>query len=210
MTCWNCGEEISREGNKVDEGFVACAKCGAPDFIGDDRSPFAVFGAPKQFNLDQNVLEQRYLALSKWLHPDRYSTLGDRWKLKCGEFSALLNEAYQTLRNDDARLDALLGAHGAHSNDRKQSGSIPTEFTEKFFELQELRFEDPVAAEQLAAELKKEVIERERDLHSNLVKVASDIDWNYKLDPEKIETLRSLREKRSYLRSLAQNLEKRG
>lgn len=202
MTCWNCGQT-----NPQANGFQACSKCNAPNYAGADKSPFTVLGAPKRFDLDLTELERRYLTLSRWLHPDRYATMGALWKAKCGEYSALLNEAYGILKNDESRLEALLQQSGVQMD--KSSGSqVPAEFAERFFEVQEAVFEDPEKVKELADSLKRDVAHAETETLQSITDMAKKINWEAPSEQNSTAALNDLRTKRSYLRSLMNNLEK--
>jgi len=203
MHCWNCKTDLSHQSSL---GFFACPKCSAPDFIGTDRSPFAVLGAPRQYDLDLSELEERYLALSKWLHPDRYATLGNTWTKKCGELSALVNESYESLKNSESRLDGLLV--GSSDLAKTNSDAIPTRYAERFFEMQELRMEDAAAARALALSLQSEIKQEDNALLEQIDRIARSLNWNKPLEKQSLLTLMETRAKRAYLRSLIANLQK--
>lgn len=60
------------------------------------------------FELDQSQLLNQYRDLQKELHPDRFIQADDHQKLLAVQNTALVNEAYQTLKNPTSRAAYLL------------------------------------------------------------------------------------------------------
>ena len=60
------------------------------------------------FELDQSQLLNQYRNLQKKLHPDRFIQADDHQKLLAVQNTALVNEAYQTLKTDTSRAEYLL------------------------------------------------------------------------------------------------------
>jgi molecular chaperone HscB len=100
----------------------------APDF-------FERLGLPRRFSVDAGELERSYLARSRAIHPD-YHAVGSESELTASlELSALVNEAYKTLRDPFACADYLVGLEGGPSaSEHKQ---IPPEFLAEMLEARE-------------------------------------------------------------------------
>ncbi len=73
---------------------------------------FKLFGLPLGFELDGAQLGARYRQLQGELHPDRYASAPDQEKRLAVQYSALVNEAYQTLRRPLGRACYLLELDG--------------------------------------------------------------------------------------------------
>jgi len=95
---------------------------------------FELLGVEPKLSLDAFDLEQRFYALSRKLHPDRFVRAAPAEREKAVEASALLNDAYRTLRNPIARAEYLLRRHGLESSEAPQA---PPELLEEVFELNE-------------------------------------------------------------------------
>ncbi len=103
-TCWACSATIGTSP-------LICVGCGkvqpasATDF-------FAAFGLPRRFTLDAATLEPEFHRLSRKLHPDRFARATadeQQWSLAA---TAVLNDAYRTLRDPIARTEYLLKLEG--------------------------------------------------------------------------------------------------
>ena len=80
-----------------------------PDF---KKNYFQLFDLPVQFALDQAHLGARYRHLQGELHPDRYASASDHEQRVAVQYSALVNEAYATLRKPLGRALYLLELAG--------------------------------------------------------------------------------------------------
>jgi curved DNA-binding protein CbpA len=70
---------------------------------------FEVFGLDRKLCLDLDDLQRRFYSLSRELHPDRYTRATPAERTRALEASAVLNDAYRTLRDPVARAGYLLG-----------------------------------------------------------------------------------------------------
>ena len=105
VACWSCS--VARN-----ESTLFCPDCSKiqPPSHGDY---FSVFGLERRLNLDQAALEQEFHRLSRRLHPDRFTRASEnekRWSLAD---TALLNDAYRTLKDPLRRTEYLLKLEGA-------------------------------------------------------------------------------------------------
>ena len=80
-----------------------------PDF---KKNYFQLFNLTQQFALEQAQLGARYRQLQGELHPDRYASASDHEQRVAVQYSALVNEAYATLRKPLARALYLLELAG--------------------------------------------------------------------------------------------------
>src|SRR5271167_4355101 len=99
--CWNCSAAVSTR---------FCAVCKALQPPAHDFYEF--FDAPRQLAIDPKELEKRFYALSRQLHPDLFSRKPAREQAYALEASAILNDAYRTLKDPVARAHYVLKREG--------------------------------------------------------------------------------------------------
>lgn len=126
--CWRCGEERPPE--------LRCGGCGAPLPPPDGASYFTLMGFPDHPALDVKELEARYLALSRELHPDRHHGDDARQHAASVRASALLNQAYRTLRDLEERGRYWLRRQGETLG--RDNAQVPAGLAEMVFETQDL------------------------------------------------------------------------
>ena len=130
-----------------------------------------MFGLAPKLNVDLGLLEQEFHKLSRKLHPDRFAraTADEKeWSLAD---TALLNDAYRTLRDPIRRTEYLLKLHGAeigeeHSGKgRIDPSRVPADLLEEVFDLnmqleemranQKMGDDDPALKQDLVSAKKK-------------------------------------------------------
>lgn len=72
------------------------------------NNPFALFDLPVQFQLDNALLFERYLALQKQLHPDNFAGSSSADQLAAVQKSADVNTALQILKDPILRAEAII------------------------------------------------------------------------------------------------------
>src|SRR5262252_6729655 len=92
------------------------------------------FGLEHRLNLDLRDLEQRFYSLSRQFHPDRYTLKSPAEQQYALEATAILNDAYRTLRDPLARSEYLLIENGFNVGEQG-SKNVPPELLEEVFEL---------------------------------------------------------------------------
>ena len=169
IACWSCSVAHN-------ESTLFCPHCSKiqPPPGGDY---FSVFGLEPRLNLDLRALEHEFHRLSRQLHPDRFARSGMNEKQWSLADTALLNDAYRTLRDPLRRTEYLLKLHGAEigasaaedaaakGRDRKDPSRVPADLLEEVFDLnlqlEEMRRsrrmgeEDPALKESLIGAKKK-------------------------------------------------------
>ena len=73
---------------------------------------FEVFGLPRLLGIDTIALEKRFHELSRKYHPDYFTTAAAAEKTQAVRMTALLNDAYRTLRHPVRRR--RFQRHAAH------------------------------------------------------------------------------------------------
>ena len=86
----------------------------SPDF---QQNYFQLFNLPVAFNLDQAQLGERFRQLQGELHPDRFAAAVAHEQRLAIQYSALVNEAYATLRKPLGRAMYLLQLAGLSQED---------------------------------------------------------------------------------------------
>jgi molecular chaperone HscB len=163
VACWSCSVAHN-------ESTLFCPHCSKiqPPTGGDY---FSVFGLEPRLNIDLTALEHEFHRLSRKLHPDRFARAAENEKQWSLADTALLNDAYRTLKDPIHRTGYLLKLHGAeigeeHSGkDRKDPSRVPADLLEEVFDLnmqlEEMRMarkmgeEDPALKQSLTEAKKK-------------------------------------------------------
>ena len=73
---------------------------------------FELFGLPRQFALDRAQLDERWKALQREAHPDRFAAEGAAAQRVAMQWSVRINEAYQRLKDPLKRAAYLCELHG--------------------------------------------------------------------------------------------------
>jgi molecular chaperone HscB len=94
---------------------------------------FEVFGLPRILGIDLAALEKTFHELSRRYHPDYFSTASASEKTKAVRMTALLNDAYRTLRHPVRRVEYLLSLYGFKSDGSK----VPQALLMEVFEINE-------------------------------------------------------------------------
>jgi molecular chaperone HscB len=110
------------------------------------------FRLEHRLNLDLRDLEKKFYALSRQYHPDLYTLKSREEQQYALDATAILNDAYRTLRDPLARAEYLLKENGFDIGEQG-SKNVPPELLEEVFELnmalEELRGGDESARHSL-------------------------------------------------------------
>ncbi len=133
--CWNCGKPSGEE--------HFCPGCGKLQPHRGEADYFHFFGLPRKLSLDLEALEKSFYALSRKLHPDNFYRASEREKQASLDKTAILNDAYRTLKEPVSRAHYLLELEGEKVEGSQKS--VPPELLEEVFELNEWLAELKVA-----------------------------------------------------------------
>jgi len=96
---------------------------------------FELYGLPLHFRPDQALVKRKFYELSRQFHPDRFTQAGAQAIEEAEKMSALINEAYKTLKDEDATIQYLLKLHSMLEDEEKYS--LPPDFLMEMMELNE-------------------------------------------------------------------------
>jgi molecular chaperone HscB len=163
---------------------------------------FEFFSLPRHLVIDVKDLEKRFYALSRQWHPDMHSRKSPAEREQAEESTAVLNDAYRTLREPIARAEYLLKLEGFDIGEQTTK-DVPPELLEEVFELnmalEEVRAGDAEALPQLeSARERFEVMKSEIDAHLQ-VKFS---EWDSSGNREALAAVRGLLNRRKYITNL--------
>jgi molecular chaperone HscB len=96
---------------------------------------FTLLGLPRQFELDEDLLTERFHALSRTVHPDVHGSQPPDAQLLAVQLSAAVNDAYRTLKSPFLRAGYLLELLGGKSSAADRS--VPDGFLNTMMMMQE-------------------------------------------------------------------------
>ncbi len=114
---------------------LACLGCGALLDESADSHHYARLGLSPLQVVDEDTLEAAYLKLSRRLHPDHQPAGDADAQRRAIRNSALLNEAYETLRDEQTRHEYLLELFHPGSLDKHKT--LDPEFLMEAMEVDE-------------------------------------------------------------------------
>jgi molecular chaperone HscB len=175
---------------------------------------FEVFGLPRLLGIDTAALEKTFHELSRKYHPDYFTTASPAEKTQAVRMTALLNDAYRTLRHPVRRVEYLLSI-----NELKPDGSkVPQSLLMEVFEINE-QLEEVKAGRASIEEvdsLRAQIREKRERFDVELQQ--SSLEWDelvrsgasearIKAQLQKLTTILS---ESSYIRNLERDLESAG
>jgi molecular chaperone HscB len=94
---------------------------------------FEVFGLPRLLCIDPGALEKSFHELSRKYHPDYFTTASAEDRQRALKMTALVNDAYRTLRHPVRRVEHLLEIEGY----KPDGARVPKSFLMEIFEINE-------------------------------------------------------------------------
>src|SRR5215468_8253529 len=175
---------------------------------------FEVFGLPRTLGIDLAALEKTFHDLSRKYHPDYFTTAPPAEKTQAVRMTALLNDAYRTLRHPVRRVEYLLSLYGLKSDGSKVPQSLLMEVFEINEQLEEVKA-GRASVEEIDS-LKAQIKEKRERFDAELQQASLAWDELVKsgaLDNKQKEHLVRLAEilsESSYIRNLERELENAG
>src|SRR5580693_984800 len=221
VACWSC----SVAHNDSTLFCPHCTKIQPPP--GGDY--FQVFGLDRKFQVDLPALETEFHRLSRKVHPDRFARAGENERQWSLADTALLNDAYRTLKDPLYRTEYLLKLEGAEigeehaGKDRKGQADpsrVPADLLEEAFELN-MQLEEMRMAKKMGEDdpqLRLDLLAAKSTFDAKLAATDADLqslwsNWDSALDandPARQTAARdsmvALLNRRSYLRNLVRDV----
>jgi len=157
---------------------------------------FAFLDLPRNLALDGKDLEKRFYALSRQLHPDLHSRKSPAEREQAEESTAVLNDAYRTLRDPIARAEYLLKIEGFDIGEQTTK-DVPAELLEEVFELN-MAIEDADIAQLESARQKFEGMRSEIDAELQQAFAR----WDATGNREVLTAVRGILNRRKYITNL--------
>jgi molecular chaperone HscB len=85
------------------------------------KNYFDLFGLPISYIIDGNSLSERYRDLQRVIHPDRFANASEQERRMSVQSAALINEAFEILKDPIARAGYLLSLHGVEMDSLNES-----------------------------------------------------------------------------------------
>lgn len=92
------------------------------------NNPFTLFDLPVQFQLDNTLLSERYLALQKQLHPDNFAHSSSVEQRCAVQKSADVNEALNILKDPILRAEAIIEINTGEVRNLEEKSMRDVEF----------------------------------------------------------------------------------
>jgi molecular chaperone HscB len=218
VACWSC----SVAHNDATLFCPHCTKIQPPP--GGDY--FTVFSLEPKLNIDLATLEQEFHRLSRKLHPDRFARATESEKEWSLADTALLNDAYRTLKEPLRRTEYLLKRSGAEIGEehsgrkeegvRRDSSRAPADLLEEVFDLN-MQLEEMRTARatgETDVDLEKSLTEAKAKFDDLLAEVDRDLRaqwnaWDRGDEPQRKTaqgTMVALLDRRRYLNNLVRDV----
>jgi len=139
--CPHCGAPVAA----ADPICPACGKLQPPPPAGAGSDKFATLGFDPSFD-EPDGLDERFRALSRKLHPDRFARATAQERRYSLEQTTRLNEAYKTLKDPVRRAEHLLQLRGIKGDPR-----MSPEFLEQTMDDREKLLEAKLSGQPLDA-----------------------------------------------------------
>jgi molecular chaperone HscB len=166
------------------------------------------FGLEHRLDLDLKDLESRFYSLSRQYHPDGYPLKSREEQRFALDATAILNDAYRTLRDSLARAEYLLKENGFDIGEQGTK-NVPPELLEEVFDLnmalEELRGGDDSARPSLEEARNKFNAMRDQidaELQSRVA------EYDRSRDRGVLTEIRAILNRRRYVRNLVNEVEK--
>ena len=152
---------------------------------------FQAFGLEPKLAIDLEDLKKRFYERSRQWHPDKFSRAGERERQQAVDMTALLNDAFRTLRDPVARAEYFLRQKGLEF-----SKDAPPELLEEMFEFN-MAIEESDRAQ----------LESARQRFMGMVE---EIDRQLEclFEQEKLEEIRTVLNRRRYVSNLVREADK--
>ena len=163
---------------------------------------FELYEIPIGFSPNQEVVKQKFYALSKMYHPDFYINESQEKQDEVLELSTLNNKAFQVLKDDQKRLHYILELKGQLVEG--ENYSLPQDFLMEMMEVNEALMDSDLI--KLAA-LKNQISDIENTLSGDLKALTSSFDNDEGVEEENtLKAIKDIYYRNKYLRRIKESL----
>ncbi len=103
----------------------------------EDNNFFKLFGLQHTFELNIEDLTSRYRALQAKIHPDKFANASEKERALSVQKTALVNDAYQTLKSPLPRAKYMLYLRGINLDNEQGAAPMSANFLMEQMELHE-------------------------------------------------------------------------
>lgn len=122
---------------------------------------FELYDLPMAFQLDNALVKQRFLALSRKYHPDFFAQADATEQADVLEMSSLVNKAYKVFQQPDETMKYVLQLKGLLAEEEKYQ--LPPDFLMEMMELNEQLMDAQLEADKVVIEAMKQQINAVQD-----------------------------------------------
>ena len=108
--------------------LVVCGECHTINASAQELDHFTFFGLSRRFDIDEQALQKRFMAIIRDIHPDFHSHSSPEFQALAVRLSAQANEAYEVLKDPLLRAEYVLqqaGGPGSAENKNVPDGFLP-------------------------------------------------------------------------------------
>ncbi|WP_448549680.1 co-chaperone HscB [Thalassotalea fusca] len=114
---------------------------------------FEIFGIESKFAIDLDKLTERYQAIQKSVHPDKFAHASAQEQALAVKKSTLVNDAFQTLKNPLKRAEYMLTLRGVDMPNEQAS------FTDSSFLMRQMELREMLAEVKYADDIDSAIFE---------------------------------------------------
>ena len=143
------------------------------------NNPFALFDLPVAFQVDSALLNERYLALQKSLHPDNFSAASAQEQRLAIQKSAEINDALRILKDPTTRADSIIAINTGETENPEEKSNKDIDFLMQQMEWRETleNIENRKDTDELTA-FTKEIDQIRHAILSELSTALAEQQWN--------------------------------
>ncbi|PCJ18080.1 MAG: Fe-S protein assembly co-chaperone HscB [Candidatus Cloacimonadota bacterium] len=197
MDCKSC--------NKPQLTSFFCSCCNVLDLSFKSEDKFETLGLKKEYQIDKEDFEDRYLTLSKVTHPDRYQNLTEDQKTKVLNLSAQINGSYFSLKNDLTRAQLVLD-HLISGGLVLNKKLLPDGFLFEILEIRE-EMDEPSIDDDRLEEIESEVEVLRKNTHKEIEAIFQDLTKQNILDIKHVQAVQTKLNTISYYDRILEQIE---